>query len=139
MKKFIIFTCLCFTGLFVRAQAGSWVIKLNNKTILSTRLEDAQKNSRKIKASDWKKTGNLEIIFREDDKNTWIRSFLLVDELDHELIRKDSTVHACINLAELRKLFAGKKQLIIYTTIAPLDPNLAIRIRRVHLCTLQLP
>ena len=139
MKKLLLFTCLFFTALFVRAQSGSWVIKLNNKTILSTRLEDAQKNSRKIKAADWKKPGKLEIIFREDDKNTWIRSFLLVDASDNEILRKDSTIHASINLADLRKLFAGKKQLIIYTTIAPLDPNIAIRIRRVHLCTLQLP
>ena len=139
MKKIIVFTCLFFTGLFVRAQAGSWVIKLNNKTILSTRLEDAQKNSRKIKASDWKKSGKLEILFKEDEKNMWIRSFILVDEGDNEILRKDSTVHVGIALHELRKLCSGKKQLIIYTTIAPLDPNLAIRIRRVHLCTLQLP
>jgi len=68
-----------------------------------------------------------------------MRSFLLVDESDNEILRADSTLHARISLAELRRLFAGKKQLVIYTTISPLDPNLAIRIRRVHLCTLQLP
>lgn len=139
MKKFLLLTGILFTAFLVQAQKGSWVIRLNNKTILSSHQEDAAKNVRKIKAGDWKKSGQLEILFKEDEKDTWIRSFLLLDEHDNDLLRKDSTVHARIPLAELRKMFAGKKQLIIYTTISPIDPNLAIRIRRVHLCTLQLP
>jgi len=125
--------------LFTVAQSGSWIIRLNNKTILSTRQEDAIKNVKKIKLTDWKKSGKLEIIFTEDEKNTWMRYFLLVDEKDNELLRKDSTTHAKISLAVLRKAFAGKKLIKIYTTISPLDPNIAIRMRRVHLCTLQLP
>ena len=122
--------------LFAVAQSGSWVIKMNSKTVLSTRQEDVVK---KISLADWKKSGKLEIIFAEDEKNTWMRYFQLVDEFDNEILRKDSTTHAKISLAKLRKLFAGKKTIKIYTTISPLDPNIAIRIRRVHLCTLQLP
>ncbi len=136
MKKIILITFLLFSVLFAVAQSGSWVIKMNSKTVLSTRQEDVVK---KISLADWKKSGKLEIIFAEDEKNTWMRYFQLVDEFDNEILRKDSTTHAKISLAKLRKLFAGKKTIKIYTTISPLDPNIAIRIRRVHLCTLQLP
>ena len=139
MKKIILLTSLLFTTLFLSAQKGSWIIKLNNKIILSTRQEDAIKNVKKIKTTDWKKSGKLEIFFTEDEKNTWMRSFQFVDEQDNDILRKDSTLHAALSLVELRRLFAGKKKLIIYTTISPLDPGIAIRIRRVHLCTLQLP
>ena len=112
---------------------------MNNKIILSARQEDAKKNIKKIKSADWKKSGKLEILFTEDEKNTWMRSFQFVDEQDNDIQRKDSTLHATLSLVELRKLFTGKKEIKIYTTISPLDPNIAIRIRRVHLCTLQLP
>ena len=139
MKKIILLTSLLFTTLFLSAQKGSWIIKLNNKIILSTRQEDAIKNVKKIKTTDWKKSGKLEIFFTEDEKNTWMRSFQFVDEQDNDILRKDSTLHAALSLVELRRLFAGKKKLKIYTTISPLDPGIAIRIRRVHLCTLQLP
>ena len=139
MKKVLVLTSLLLTTVFLQAQNGSWIIKLNNKTILSSHQEDPVKNVRKIKSADWKKSGKLEILFAEDEKNTWMRSFQLVDELDNDILRKDSTTHPSISLVELRKLFAGKKQVRIYTTISPLDPNIAIRIRRVHLCTLQLP
>ena len=139
MKKILVLTSLLLLTVVVQAQKGSWTIRVNNKTILYTRQEDPVKNVKKIKAADWKKSGKLEILFAEDEKNTWMRSFQLVDELDNDILRKDSTTHPSISLVELRKLFAGKKQVRIYTTISPLDPNIAIRIRRVHLCTLQLP
>ncbi|MCY7309542.1 MAG: hypothetical protein LH619_02075 [Chitinophagaceae bacterium] len=139
MKRTILLTGLLFSTLFLAAQSGSWIIRLNNKTILSTRQENAVKNIKKISSAEWKRSGKLEIIFAEDEKNTWMRYFLLVDESDNELVRKDSTTHAKISLAVLRKAFAGKKLIKIYTTISPLDPNIAIRMRRVHLCTLQLP
>ena len=139
MKKIIFLTCILFTTLLLPAQKGNWIIKMNNKIILSTRQEDAKKNIKKIKSADWKKSGKLEILFTEDEKNTWMRSFQFVDEQDNDIQRKDSTLHATLSLVELRRLFAGKKKLTIYTTISPLDPGIAIRIRRVHLCTLQLP
>ncbi len=139
MKKIIVLTCVLFTTLLLTAQTGSWIIKMNNKTICSTRQEDAKKNVKKIKSTEWKRSGKLEIIFTEDEKNTWMRSFQFVDEQDNDILRKDSTLHATLLLVELRKLFTGRKEIKIYTTISPLDPGIAIRIRRVHLCTLQLP
>ena len=83
------------------AQSGSWVIKINDKTILSARTENEEANTRKIKSSDWKKSGNLEINFTESEPDMWYRFFLFYDEQDNELLRKDSTVKAKISLAEL--------------------------------------
>ena len=60
MKKTILIVCLLFSTLFLAAQSGTWVIRLNNKTILSTRKEDAVKNVKKINLADWKNSGKLE-------------------------------------------------------------------------------
>lgn len=139
MKKIILFSGLLFSVFILQAQTGCWTIKLNNKSILCTRQEDTIKNVITIKQTDWNKSGNLEITFVEDEKDTWMRTFYLVDEFDNEMIRKDSTLHVKVSIAELKKLSTGKKQIKIFTSISPLDPNLAIRMRRVHLCTLQLP
>jgi len=122
-----------------QAQTGSWKIKLNNTLLLSTTHEDEKLNSKKIKLADWKKTGTLEVSFKESEPDFWWRSFLFYDEQDNELYRKDSTTLYKMPLATLRKIFHGKKEIRIYTTVAPKDPNFAVRIRRVHLCTLRLP
>ena len=125
--------------MYADAQSGSWKIRMNNKSLLATSHEDEKVNTKKIISSEWKKSGNLEIIFKEAEPNTWRRWFLFFDAEDNELLSKDSTTNAKISLSALRKLFIGKKEIRIYTVISPLDPNIAIRIRRVHLCTLKLP
>ena len=117
----------------------SWKIKLNNKMLLSTSGENEKKNIKKITAAEWKKTGYLEIRFKDAYPNTWKRSFLFFDEQDEQLLAKDSITSVKLTIASLRKLFAGKKQIRIYTILSPINPGIAIRIRRVHLCTLQLP
>ena len=117
----------------------SWKIKLNNKVLLSTSEENETKNVKNFPATEWKKNGYLEITFKDAYPNTWKRSFLFNDEKDEQLLAKDSVTSVKLTIASLRKLFAGKKQIRIYTIIAPLNPDIAIRIRRVHLCTLLLP
>lgn len=138
MKKVIVLASLLFCLTAIEAQSGSWNIKLNGKLLLSTSKEDEKINCKKVKAAQWSKNGYLEINFIEDEPDTWWRSFLFYDEQDNELLRKDSTTSYKILAKELFKLFSGKKEIRIYTTIAPRDPNLAIRMRRVHLCTLRL-
>lgn len=71
----------------------------------------------------------------------WIRSLMFFDENDNDLLRKDSiSATTKIDNAAIKQLFAGKKKIRIYTISLPTDPNLAarIRVRRVHLCTLEL-
>lgn len=124
------------TTMIADAQEASWKIKLNNKTLLATSKENEEKNI--IKAEEWKKDGYVEISFTEAEPDTWWRSFLFYDEYDTEIIRKDSILTYRLFVKHLIKKFAGKKQIRIYTTVSPKDPNLGVRIRRVHLCTLRL-
>ena len=121
------------------AQTGSWIIKLNNKEIITTSVEDENKNCKKLKNADWKKTGNLEISFTENEPDAWFRSFILYDEDQNELFRADSINSLSISLEKLRKLYSGKKALKIYTAIAPRNPAMAVRIRIVHLYLFMLP
>ncbi len=118
----------------------SWTIKLNNKVLLTASKEDTLANTKKIKALEWRKTGYLEVFYKEAEPATiFYHSFLFNDENDNQLLTKDSTTHAKIAIATLRKLFAGKKKIIIYTVQAPKNPMMAVRMRRIYLCTLLLP
>ena len=138
MKNLFFITGLILTGFFAQAQTDSWKIKLHNRVLLNTNQEDEAKNLKKIKSTDWKKNGYLEIIYTEADPTFWKRSFLFFDEKDNQLLSIDSTTRVKISLSKLRKLFAGKKEINIYTVASPLNPDILVRIRRVHLCTLKL-
>lgn len=124
---------------FAEAQ-DSWTIKLNNKILLTASKEDSFANTKKIKPIEWRKTGYLEVIYKEAEPNSiWNYSFLFNDEKDNQLLVKDSTKHAKVSIATLRKLFAGKKKITIYTAQSPKNSMLAVRMRRIYLCTLLLP
>ena len=125
------------------ASADSWKITWNKKVILQTGETNESANVRTIKASDLKKNYVLEISYKEVDvakEKEWIRSFMVFDESDQQLLKKDSTRHIKITSAQLKKLFGDKKKIKIYTIAIPSDPDLAarVRVRRMHLCTLQL-
>jgi hypothetical protein len=142
MKYTILISILLLASIFAVAQPqdipDSWKVKLNKKVLLATNHEDEKTNIRKVRRGEWKKNGSLEIAFKEAEPGVWKRFFLFNDEDDNQALRLDSVTYSKISLASLRKLFAGKKEIRIYTTVAPLDPNVAVRIRRIHLCTLRL-
>jgi hypothetical protein len=139
MKKILLITALLVGTIFVQAQTG-WKIKVNSKLLLSASKEDEEKNTKKINAAEWKKNGSLEIVYSESDPKKYKRSILFVDENDNELIRKDNTNHAKISISALKNKFSGKAKIRIFTIAIPADPELAarVRVRRVHLCTLEL-
>ena len=117
----------------------SWTVKLNNKLLLTASKEDTVANTKKISRLEWRKSGYLEISYKESEPGIWNRSFLFNDENDNQLLNKDSVTYTKIANTTLRKLFAGKKKMVIYVVIAPKNPMIMIRIRRMHLCTLLLP
>jgi hypothetical protein len=141
MKKIYLVTLLLFSALFMAAQ-NNWKVTLNNKTLLSTGKEDEQANCRKISAAAWGADGYLQVAYKDaNPEKEWSRSIFFTDEADNELIRNDNTANVKISLSELKKAFAGRNKIKIFTTATPTDPDLAarVRIRRVHLCTLELP
>jgi hypothetical protein len=140
MKLFLILSIMSMAATTqAQEKTDTWKIILNNKVLLNTGNEDAEKNVVKIKAADWKKNGYLQVQYHNAENSSWLRSFTLNDERDAELIRKDSTTSLNLSLASLRKIFKGKKKIVIYTILLPPDPSMGVRIRRVHLCTLRLP
>ena len=120
-------------------KVDSWKIKLNNKLLVAANKEDEKANTKKISSAELKKNGYLEISFKEAEPHTWRRSFLFFDKDDNQLLAIDSVTYTKMHIAALSKLFAPQKDIIIYTSVSPLDPNIAVRLRRVHLCTLRLP
>jgi hypothetical protein len=146
MKKIFLLLTLSFVYMLPQAQnlqSDSWKIKWNKKVILETGKSNEAVNTRKIKLADLKKNYVLEISYKESDpkkEKEWNRSFLFLDESDNELLRKDSTRNTMITAAELKKIFGDKKKIKIYTIAVPADPDMAarVRVRRVHLCTLEL-
>lgn len=141
MKRISWIFSLLLANFFTQAQ-DSWKIKLNTKAILSSNAENEAANTKKVTSSEFDKKGDLEILYKEESaKEGWSRSLLFFDENDNELLRKDSiTTNTRINNTSLKNLVADKKKLKIYTISLPTDPNMAaaIRVRRVHLCTLEL-
>ncbi|MEO5947146.1 MAG: hypothetical protein ABIP79_10060 [Chitinophagaceae bacterium] len=137
--KIILFALIFISTINTNAQMGTWKIKLNTKEIVSTAKEDMQTNWKKLESSVWGNPGTLEISFKENDPDAWLRTFLFYDEYDKSIFSTDSTTKFSISLEKLRSLYKGKKSMIIYTVVSPTDPNIAIRMRRVHLYTFKLP
>jgi hypothetical protein len=145
MKRFITIIALLTSTIFASAQlvtpqgADSWKISLNKITVLISNKSDDLLNVKKIKSTEWKKNGYLEVIYKEASPSTWLHSLQFTDDLGNPLLVKDSTMTAKIPIAALRKLFAGKKELKIYMMINPPNPMMMAPSRMIHLVTLKLP
>lgn len=130
-------------ALAVAASAqDSWRVKLNDKTILLTSKENEKANTKKIKSSELKKKGQLEVIYRDKSKDKdWVRTLLLADEEGNDIMRKEGVSNLKIKLSELKDKLGDHKKILIYTFKTPGDPELAarVRVRTVLLCTLILP
>ena len=119
----------------------SWKVSLNDKLVLSSTKEDEASNTKKISSTVLKKNGELYVKFSPAlQAKGWRRSILIFDEDDNEVIRQDGGNILRVDNKKLLNLFSEKKQIRIFTTLTPTDPNIAARtrIRRVHLCTLEL-
>ena len=122
----------------------SWKVTFGNKKLLVATQENQNKNIVFISAADLNKPGRyFTLSYREmnavSKKNGWKRSIIIFDESDNQLIKKDSSAIR-LSTAELKKLFNERKQIKLFTISIPSDPSRAalVRIRRVHLCTLEL-
>lgn len=142
MKKIILLIAFVLPVLCVMAQ-NSWKVKLNNKTVVATNDQDEKQYEKKLTRTEWKKNGHLEVHYKQEDRlrDGWIRTFYLMDETGNTIIQKDSVNSFKVSLKQLRKSFAGKKKIQVYTIARPTDPEVAmrVRIRTVLLCTLELP
>jgi len=145
MKRWALFPGLIIASLFAFAQDGvSWTIQHNKRKIFSASEENVQKNVISVKHTDLKSTYNFIVSYSEIKMNTnrngWIRTIGIYNEADKELFRKD-TGRVKLPDAQLKKMLLENNNTIkIYTWALPKDPKEAarVRIRRVHLCTIEL-
>lgn len=140
MKRLYILSLVLLSVFFASAQ-DSWTIKMNKSTVLSGTTKTGQVKTKKLKASEWKENGSFEVIYKDKEKEEgWARTIILGDEEGNDIIRKDNVTNLKLELKYLRKEFSTQKKIMVYTFKTPTDPDLAarVRIRRVHLCTLEL-
>jgi hypothetical protein len=124
---------------FIAGGQANWKISLNKKTVLVSSESNETINIKKIKSTDWKSKGYLEVSFKELTPSTWLHSIQFTDDMSNPVLVKDNTMTAKIPIAALRKLFAGKKQIKIYMVISPPNPMMMAPTRMLHLVTLLLP
>jgi hypothetical protein len=138
MKYIVSILTMMISTIFVNGQ-DSWKITLNNITVLTSTKSDELINIKKIKSTEWKKNGYLEVTYNETTPGMWLHSLQFTDVSGNPLLVKDSVMTAKIPVATLRKLFAGKKQLKIYMVLNPPNPMMMAPSRMIHLVTLRLP
>ena len=107
-------------------------------------LLQKKKVKRKInwpsKKSDLSKKKDFYLSYVEKDKdNEWEREIIIFGENDHDLFRQKSSKLKISN-TKLLSLFKKSNKLKIYTISLPKDPakRAVVRVRRVHLVTLEL-
>jgi len=137
--KILLLIMVSLTSLLAQSQSNGWEITLNNRIFLEIPAEIEKAPVRRISKSEWIKKGSLEIKYYNTEKNSWKRSFSLTDQLENEMLVAENTSYVKISLMKLRRLFKGKKEIRIYTTISPPNPLMGAPSRRIHLCTLRLP
>ncbi len=143
MKNFFPFIFLLMAVIPFKQDGDTWKVSFASRVLLVADEEDQSKNTVSILAADLTKPDNCFMLsYREMNKpvkKKWKRSILIFDESDNELLKKESS---SIKLTpdELSDLFKEKKIIKIFTVSIPSDPSEAalVRVRRIHLCTLEL-
>ncbi|MDB5253758.1 MAG: hypothetical protein JWP27_2927 [Flaviaesturariibacter sp.] len=120
--------------------ADSWKVIHNGKTRLTAHAENATANTITIRRADLAKGAGLQVVYAPGTPSAdWIRTIALYAPDDTELATGSGNRFTISN-ARLRKLFAGRTQLMVYTISLPKDPakRALVRVRRIHLCTIVL-
>jgi hypothetical protein len=139
MKSLVVLLLTLALTHFAQAQE-SWKIRISGKTLLSASKEDPVKNKISARPSAFKAKKVLEVLFTDSNASKENDRFLgIYGPDDEELVQKMASKLTVSN----KKVLAWLKkygQLKIYTWSLPTDPDLRsrIRIRRIHLCTLEL-
>ena len=128
-------------SLFVSAvQQDSWRLCLDKKQLLKTSNEDEQKNIVSISSSELKMSELLDINYTQAAfEKGWERTLSVYDENDQEL-KTTKGNKLSLKTSVVKSLLEQHKAIKFYTLYSPTDPKMkaAVRLRRVHLCTVVL-
>ncbi len=139
MKTFYLFALALFFNAVAGAQS-TWKICLDSKVLLSTSVENDEKNVVKIKTAILKKHKSFIVRYKQaEETKDWERTITVYDTED-AVLKSLKGSQFKISVAALQLLFKKSKTLEVYTWALPKDPKLAanVRVRRVHLVTLVL-
>ena len=121
-------------------QSGdSWSVTLNGKKAFQTSTEDETKNVLAIKTASLKNKNNFIITYKEQPPvKDWDR-FIAIETADTSL-KEVKAKELRLTNAALLNLFKKSKTLEVYSWSLPKDLEMRkrVRIRRVHLMTLEL-
>lgn len=126
--------CIACAGLTAKAQ-DRWTVQLNSKTLLMANGEDTLKN--RVSVDDLKK-GSLIVTYHPGKvDNERKRRIMVVDINDQELYTKEA--HSIsVPVANLKKWRFNSPQIKVYTIPVLGEEGANVRLRRVHLATINL-
>lgn len=125
------------TALCLAAQAQTaerWTVALNSKALLNANTEDTTANT--VTVNDLKK-GSLMVTYVPGQvEGQRKRRLMICDAGDNELYSREA-LSIVVPVATLKKWKQASPQLKIYTIPVLGEAGAAVRLRRVHLCTIQ--
>jgi hypothetical protein len=124
---------------FTIPREANWKVLFDERILLSTSIENKDKNQVTIELAEVKKGGISVSYEGEDLEKGWKREIAVTDDSENEL-EKRGNHKLFISSGQLKSITAkGIRRIHIYTWALPTDPDKAavMRIRRVHLCTVR--
>lgn len=141
LKRVLFIACLSLTSLFLFAQhEDSWRVYHNKKLVIKAEAPAETKNIISFQKAELEKKGFVLISYLEKlPKKEWKRTIAVYDEGDNLLLSKEGVRMMRLLHSEMKDLLKTHSKLRIFTWSLPNDPNMAatIRVRRIHLCTIE--
>ena len=132
MKTFFAFAAILFSSLVSNAQER-WTVQLNSKVLLTAKTEDEAANV--ITVKDLKKGALIVTYIPGKVEGERKRRLMVYDSNDGELYSKES-FSISVPVASLKKWKVASPQIKIYTMPVLGEAGATVRLRRVHLCTI---
>ena len=132
MKIFFFFLIVVISGSTAFAQER-WTVALNSKVLLTAKTEDTSANV--VAVTDLKKGALIVTYVPGQVKGERKRRLMVYDTNDNELYSKEA-FSISVPVASLKKWKFNSSQLKIYTLPVLGEAGANVRLRRVHLCTI---
>ena len=130
---FLLLATLFFT--FTSMAQDRWTVQLNSKTLLTANEENTAKNV--VKSGDLKKGSLIVTYYPGKVENERKRRIMIFDSNDQELYSKEA--HSIVvPVANLKKWRLTSPQISVYTMPVLGEEGANVRLRRVHLATINL-
>lgn len=140
MKKFSFFLLSALISIMSFSQ-DTWKVSHNKVEFLTTVKHDPEKNIVLVKQADLNQPGEFELkYFENKPQKSWNRYLVVYDGAENVLMQKEGGTTLILQNDTLKDLLQKNSLLKIFTWTLPSDPELAarIRVRRLHLCTIEL-